>query len=81
MCLMLSRRRSFFVHCPICGKLLDKSENERSFKVCDKCRSELKVSLIPGLLLIKFDSKKLKSPDFDGTPEHDRRHHEQAVFL
>lgn len=77
-----SRRRSFYVHCPMCGKLLDKSEREESGKTCDKCKTTMRVTLIPGVLLVKFDSKKLRSSEYDGNPINDRRFREPAaVFL
>lgn len=76
-----SRRRSFYVHCPMCGKLLDKSEREESVRVCERCKTETRITLIPGVLLMKFKSMKLRSPEYDGKPIHDRRIHEPAFCL
>ena len=73
-----SRRRAFYVHCPMCGKLLDKSEREESKRTCSKCKTTMRVTLIPGVLLVKFMSMKLRSPEFDGNPIHDRRFREPA---
>lgn len=77
----MSQRRMFFVHCPFCGTLQDKSEREKNEKICPKCSAKLRVSLIPGLLLIKFDNKKMQSPEYDGKPEHDRRSGDRVFFL
>ena len=76
-----SCRRTFYVHCPMCGKLLDKSEREESWKTCEKCKASMRVTLIPGILLVKFRHKKLRSPEYDGNPIHDRRYREPAFCL
>ena len=76
-----SRRKTFFVHCPMCGKLLDKSEREESVRICGKCKTETRITLMPGVLLMKFKSNKLRSSEFDGNPIHDRRFREPAAFL
>ena len=76
-----SRRRMFYVYCPMCGKLLDKSEKEENVRRCVKCKSVLRVSLNPGILMMRFDSKLLRSPEFDGDPVHDRRARTPAASL
>lgn len=76
-----SRRRTFYVHCPMCGKLIDRSERAETWITCDKCKTSMRITLIPGVLLVKFKNKKLQSPEFDGNPIHDRRTHEPAAVL
>ena len=81
MCFMKkSRRRRFFIHCPVCGRFLEKSEEEKTERRC-KCGAKLNVGLMAGTLLIRFDSKYLRSSEFDGAPENDRRHQGMEAFL
>lgn len=75
-----SRRRRFFVHCPLCGNFLEKSEEEETEERCDKCKAKLDVRLKQGALFIGFDSKLLRSPEYDGDPAHDRRLQVPATF-
>lgn len=76
-----SRRRSFFVHCPMCGKLLDRSEREESVQICVRCKTENHITLMPGVLLMKFNNQKLRSSEYDGNPIHDRRFREPATVV
>ena len=69
------------MHCPMCGKLLDKSEREETVRICGKCRTESRITLMPGVLLMKFSNQSLRSSEFDGNPIHDRRFREPAAVL
>ena len=63
----------FYLSCPMCGKPLGRSENGRSEITCTKCKAKMRYSVIPGLLYVWFDSKQLRSAEYDGDPAHDRR--------
>lgn len=75
-----SRRKMFYLYCPVCGKSLGKSEKGENELFCTKCKTTLRISLIPGLLAVKFDNKRLTSPEFDGDPDHDRRFRDRPAI-